>query len=66
MKRIKLEWTEEELKYFNKPIKAAKRKSWFNEDTLIWAGSIACAGVTIWILYKIYQLNRILEWVRSL
>jgi hypothetical protein len=67
-KHIPLKWTDEEVKYFSKPLPIVERVSWFDklDDWFIWFVIAFMAGATIWIFIKIYQLSLIRIWLKTI
>jgi hypothetical protein len=65
---IPLKWTENEKRYFSKPIPRMERRSWFDklEDWFIWAVIAMMAGATIWVWWMNYQIYLIRAYVRSI
>jgi len=59
---MKLKWTDEELRYFSKPIKKAERTG----DWFWYAVMATCLGAIGWMLVKLYQLYQIRLWVESI
>jgi len=65
---LRLKWSDEQLKYFSKPIKTAERLGWLDKiDGFFWWIVLAvCLWAVIWMGYKLYCLYRIQLWLESI
>lgn len=68
-KHIPLKWTDEEIKYFSKPIPRIEKASWLTkwlDDYFIWFVMSLMAGATIWMVIKICQLSLLHLWLKAM
>lgn len=66
---MKLKWTDEELKYFNRKIPVVEKLSWFSnflDKYYYWIIFACIISANVWVWWKIYELHLFKIFLKSI